>query len=150
MTRDGAEATTQQSMESPTTSLGAIAGSLLGDLRASAAARLEIARIEGREAFSAALHSLYAGCAALLLVLVAWCAACAALVVFAVEAGASWAAALIGAAVANAALAVWAGIHARSRAASVGMPHTRRLLLDPGVETDRTALEAGDAAARQR
>lgn len=148
MTGDGAGAIAQQSMASSTTSLGAIVGILLGDLRASAAARLDIARIEGREALASALQSLWAGCAALLLLLVAWWAVCAALVVLAVDAGAPWAAALIGAAVANAALALWAASRARSRAAGVGMPHTRRLLLDSGIETDRTATEAGDVAAR--
>jgi hypothetical protein len=131
---------------SPNASLGAVAGALLGDLRASLAARLDIARIEGREAFASALHSLWAGCAALLLLFVAWCAGCAALVVLVVDAGVSWTAALIGAAVANAALALWAGSLARSRAARVGMPNTRRLLFDAAIEADRS--ETRDAIAR--
>jgi uncharacterized membrane protein YqjE len=137
---------TRAATGSTSASLGAIAGSLLGDLRGSLAARLDIARIEGREAAASALHSLWAGCAALLLLVVAWCAACAALVVLAVDAGVPWAAALAGAAVANIGLAFGAASLARSRAARVGMPHTRRLLFDAAVETDRP--ETRDAIAR--
>ena len=135
-----------QAAGSVNASLGAIAGAVLGDLRASLAARLDIARIEGREAAASALHSLWAGCAALLLLFVAWSAACAALVVLAVDAGVPWAAALAGAAVANIGLAFGAVSLARSRAMRVGMPHTRRLLFDAAVETDR--LEIRDGSAR--
>jgi hypothetical protein len=120
---------------SPPASIGELIRILIGDLRASLAARFDIAHIEARQAFGGVLRAIGAACAAVLLVLGAWWAVCAALVVLAVDLGAPWVGALIGAAAANAALAAWAARYARSRVGEIGMPHTRRLFLDP--EEDR-------------
>jgi hypothetical protein len=132
---------------SKTSPLAELAGAVLGDLRTSVTARIEIARIEGHQAVAALLRSLWAGCAALMLVLVGWWAACSALVVLAVDAGVAWVWALLGAAGANAILAFWAATRARALAAQVGMPHTRKLLFEPGNEIHRNEAGAHDAVA---
>ena len=111
--------------------VGELLGVLIGDLRASLAARFDIAQIEARQSLGLVLRSFGAACAAVLLVLTAWWAVCAALVVLAVDEGVPRISALIGAAVVNAALATWAAHYARRRVTAIGMPHTRRMLLDP-------------------
>ena len=65
----------------PPASLGELLRALIGDLRASVAARFDIARIEARQSLGLVLRSFGAACAAVLLVLTAWWAVCAALVV---------------------------------------------------------------------
>lgn len=144
---DSAAASADTPASSRTSPLTELAAAVLGDLRASVTARIEIARIEGHQAVAALLRSLWAGCAALMLVLVGWWAGCAALVVLAVDAGLPWAWALLGAAGANAVLAFWAVTRARALAAQVGMPHTRKLLFEPGAEIHRNEAEAHDAVA---
>jgi hypothetical protein len=113
-----------------TASLGELILALIGDLRASVAARFDIAQIEARQSLGLLLRSLGAACAAVLLVLTAWWAICGVLVVLVVDAGAPRIGALIGAAAVNAALAMWAAHYARQRLTAVGMPNTRRLFLD--------------------
>jgi hypothetical protein len=115
-------------MRSSPASVGELISILISDLRASLAARFDIAQIEARSLGSSAL--LRAVCSRLL-AFTAWWAVCAALIFLAVESGVPWIGALAGAAAANAALAFWAALYARQRVGEIGMPHTRRLFLDP-------------------
>ncbi len=132
----------------PPASLGELLRALIGDLRASVAARVDIARIEARQSLGLVLRSFGAACAAVLLVLTAWWAVCAALVVWAVDLGTPRIGALVGAAAVNAALAIWAAQYARQRVTAIGMPHTRRLLLDPDAGRADAHLEQSDAPDR--
>jgi hypothetical protein len=118
-------------MRSSPASVGELISILISDLRASLAARFDIAQIEARQSLGLVLRSFGAACGAVLLAFTAWWAVCAALIVLAVESGVPWIGALAGAAAANAALAFWAGHYARQRVGEIGMPHTRRLFLDP-------------------
>lgn len=118
-------------MRSSPASMGELISVLITDLRASLAARFDIAQIEARQSLGLVLRSFGAACAAVLLAFTAWWAVCASLIVLAVESGVPWIGALAGAAAANAALAFWAVHYARQRVGEIGMPHTRRLFLDP-------------------
>ena len=118
-------------MRSSPASVGELISLLISDLRASLAARFDIAQIEARQSMGLVLRSFGAACAAVLLAFAAWWALCAALIVLTVALGVPWIGALAGAAAANAALALWAAHYARQRVGEIGMPHTRRLFLDP-------------------
>lgn len=151
MTNEGAQGTAAATASGPPpAALSDLIGGLIGDLRASLAARLDIAHIEARHALGVVLRSFAGACAAVLLALTAWWAVCALLVLVAVGMGLSWISALIGAAGANAVLAVLAARYARAQARQVGMPHTRRLFLDPdegrqaGTEAERSDVAVAD------
>lgn len=121
---------------------------LISDLRGSLAARVEIARIEARQSLSLVLRSTGSTCAAVLLLLTAWWTVCAAFVLLAVDAGAPRLGALLAVAAGNIALALWAALYARKQAAAIGMPHTRRLLLDPGEGLNDPPAEQLDVTHR--
>jgi len=128
-------------MRSSPASMAELISVLISDLRASLAARFDIAQIEARQSLGLVLRSFGAACAAVLLAFTAWWAVCAALIVLAVALGVPWVGALAGAAAANAALAFWAAHYARQRAGEIGMPHTRRLFLDPEEGRSDVRLE---------
>ena len=118
---------------------GELIGALVADLRASLAARFDIARIEARNSLGLGLRGVGAAGAAVLLALTAWWAVCAALTVLAVDWGASRITALLGVAALNALLALWGAVYARQRLRAIGMPHTRRVFLETheGLSDDR-------------
>jgi hypothetical protein len=128
-------------------SLRDLIGVLIGDLRASLAARFDIAQIEARQSLGLVLRSFGAACAAVLLAFAAWWSICAALIVLAVNMGAPWVGALAGTAAANAALALGAARYARQRVGEVGMPHTRQLFLDPDQARTDFRPEQADVAS---
>jgi len=132
-------------MRSSPASVGELISLLISDLRASLAARFDIAQIEARQSMGLVLRSFGAACAVVLLVLTAWWAISAALIVLVINMGAPWIGALVGAALVNAALAIWAARYARRRVSEIGMPHTRRLFLDPEEGRSVTRPEPSDA-----
>jgi hypothetical protein len=135
-------------MRSSPASVGELMSVLISDLRASLAARFDIAQIEARQSLGLVLRSFGAACAAVLLAFTAWWAVCAAFIVLAVDSGVPWIGALAAAAAANAALAFWAAHYARQRVGEIGMPHTRRLFLDP--EEGRSDVRPQAAADADR
>jgi len=137
-----------QATAAPPPGLAESIRALLGDLRGSLAARVEIAQIEARQSLGLVARSFAAACAAVLLALTAWWAVCAALVLLAVDAGAPRLGALFSVAAGNVALALWAANYARKRMTSIGMPYTRRVFLDPAEGTAEIHREQVDAAVQ--
>ena len=102
---------------------------LARDLRASLAARVEVARTE----FRASAHELTGGVAALaaaaLFAIGAWTSACALLAVGLVALGLGWLSALLAVVVVNGVLAALALASARRHLGHVGMKHTYNAFL---------------------